>query len=86
MSIEEVQQLQLKGVTVVGGRITGLNLSVHDLSGTSATTSGCSRILICEWSGPIPKEIGLLTALKRCDLSSNELSGLLDIASDVHAF
>ena len=48
MSIEEVQQLQLKGVTIVGGRITGLDLSIHDLSGTSVTTSGCPRTLICE--------------------------------------
>jgi Leucine-rich repeat (LRR) protein len=39
--------------------------------------------MICDWLGPIPKEIGLLTALEQCDLSDNQLSGLLDISSDV---
>jgi hypothetical protein len=31
--------------------------------------------MICDWLGSIPKQIGLLTALERCDLSSNRLSG-----------
>jgi hypothetical protein len=34
----------------------------------------------------IPKEIGLLTLLKYCGLSHNQLSGLLGITSDVHIY
>jgi hypothetical protein len=39
----------------------------------------CPYILICNWLGPIPTEIGLLTSLRHCELFLNPLFGVLDV-------
>jgi hypothetical protein len=39
MSIGQVQQLQLEGITIVGDRVTELDLGFHQLPGTNIITT-----------------------------------------------
>ena len=68
------------GVTVSGGRVTGLHLDGLDLYVLESSLEyldSLKRLVLSnnELSGPIPAEIGDLTNLRHLDLSNNQLSG-----------
>ena len=66
------------------GILMSLELNDNQLTGRIVGhQQWCSCVLICDWLGPIPKEIDWLAAVKDLQLWSNQLSGMLDITSGV---
>jgi hypothetical protein len=75
------------GVKVLDGHVTELFLSNLSLTGNSTWhCQFCLGVLICDLLGPIPKEIGQLTDLRKCRLGYNQLSGSQDTLSDVQKY
>ena len=78
-----LDQIACCGITVSRRHVAKLNLCSFRLTSLCASIYITIPVLIYNWPALIPKESGLVTALQFCDLSSNRLSGLLRITSDV---
>ncbi|MBO1348618.1 MAG: putative Ig domain-containing protein [Hormoscilla sp. GUM202] len=74
---------RMHGVTVVGDRVTNIDLGNNNLTGTLPSELGSLTSLVDLWlnnndlSGTLPSELGSLASLEHIWLNENDLSGTL---------